>query len=237
MSPVLLVGLALGLHHGTDPDHLAAIDGLTRLRPRHLNGVYFALGHGLIVTLLAAGIGHFLAARLAFLSPWMLVLIGGVTLWRLVHPEHTSPNLRGPVVSQPLLLGMLLAAGFETSSQLSALVLAGRTNPWLLGLVFSAGMVLVDGLDGFLAATTQRKATEGQASGKRASFVLGIVVVLFSFCLGGAEIAGIDLNRIALPLGLTLFGVVAAIRIWARMSHPSGRSNVLRNSESGLDII
>jgi high-affinity nickel permease len=48
VGAVGLVGLALGMRHGRDPDHLAAIDGLTRLRPRATNGVYFALGHGLV---------------------------------------------------------------------------------------------------------------------------------------------------------------------------------------------
>jgi len=42
--------------------HLAAIDGLSRIRPRAMNGVYFALGHGLVVLLLAEGLGHFLAS-------------------------------------------------------------------------------------------------------------------------------------------------------------------------------
>lgn len=41
-------------------------------------------------------------------------------------------------MTQPFLLGMLLAAGFETASQLSALILAGRVNPWLFGAVFDA---------------------------------------------------------------------------------------------------
>jgi high-affinity nickel-transport protein len=53
MDAVIVMGVALGLRHGTDPDHLAAIDGLTRLRPNPANGVFFALGHGLTVTLLA----------------------------------------------------------------------------------------------------------------------------------------------------------------------------------------
>jgi high-affinity nickel-transport protein len=38
MNAVAVVGLALGMRHGTDPDHLAAIDGLTRIRPRGTNG-------------------------------------------------------------------------------------------------------------------------------------------------------------------------------------------------------
>ena len=34
LNEVLIIGLALGMRHAVDPDHLAAIDGLTRLRPR-----------------------------------------------------------------------------------------------------------------------------------------------------------------------------------------------------------
>ena len=72
MTPQL-IGLALGMRHGTDPDHLAAIDGLSRIRPRATNGLYFALGHGLVVTLLAVEIGRIVSDRVAFLGPWMLI--------------------------------------------------------------------------------------------------------------------------------------------------------------------
>jgi nickel/cobalt transporter (NiCoT) family protein len=76
VNSTLLLAFALGVRHGTDPDHLTAIDGLCRLRPRASNGLLFAIGHGAVVTLLAAGIGHVIAGRLAFLGPWMLILIG-----------------------------------------------------------------------------------------------------------------------------------------------------------------
>ena len=185
MNAVAIVGLALGMRHGTDPDHLAAIDGLTRIRPRPTNGIFFALGHGLVVILLAVGIGHFLASRFAFLGPWSLILIGAVNLWRLIRGSSPQPVTTRPVIAQPFLLGMLLAAGFETASQLSALILAGQTNAWLLGAAFSSGMVLVDGLDGYLAASTQRLAATGQIKAKAASQVLGIMVVIFAFGLGG----------------------------------------------------
>src|SRR6516164_5396013 len=124
MNSVVFIGLALGMRHGTDPDHLAAIDGLTRIRPRATNGVFFALGHGLIVILLAVGLGHLLAGRFAFVGPWSLILIGTVNLRRLVRGSNQPPTHKHYVVVQPFLLGMLLAAGFETASQLSALVLA-----------------------------------------------------------------------------------------------------------------
>jgi hypothetical protein len=76
--------------------------------------------------------------------------------------------------------------------------------------------VVVDGVDGFLAATTQRLAAVGSRSARTASRMLGILVVIFAFGLGGAELSGVELNRFASPLGLTLFVTVVGIRIWAR---------------------
>jgi len=212
----LLIGLALGMRHGTDPDHLAAIDGLSRLRPRTTNGLFFALGHGLVVTLLAVGIGQVVSDRAAFIGPWFLILIGSINLWKLLCKRPPQAVLNRPVVLQPFLLGMLLAAGFETASQLSVFILAGQTNPWLLGAVFTSGMVVVDGLDGYLAASTQSKADIGEKSARKASQLLGVLVVVFSFGLGGLELVGVDFDRFAFPLGLSLFGVVLGIRIWAR---------------------
>ena len=84
---------------------------------------------------------------------------------------------------------MLLAAGFETASQLSALILAGQNNALLVGAVFSSGMVLVDGVDGYLAASMVRRAAFGEARAKWASRLLGLIVVIFAFGLGGAELS------------------------------------------------
>lgn len=111
---------------------------------------------------------------------------------------------------------MILAAGFETSSQLSALLLTDRTNPWFLGLAFCLGMVFVDGIDGYLATSTQNLAAYGLERAQAASRSMGILVVCFSFLLGGAELAGIELDDFALPIGLGLFAIVIATRIWAR---------------------
>jgi high-affinity nickel-transport protein len=216
------------MRHGVDPDHLAAIDGLTRLRTSRTNGIYFALGHSLVVILLAVGIGHLVAERFAFLGPRTLIAIGTVNLWRLVRPANAAQQSKParPVIGQPFLLGMLLAAGFETASQLSALIIAGQNNPWILGLAFSAGMVLVDGIDGSLAAGTQRLAAIGQTNALRASKLLGVMVVIFSFGLGGAELIGIELDSFIFPLGLFLFAAVIGIRIWARGAVSANRDFV-----------
>src|SRR5262245_8071713 len=59
---LLAVVFALGLKHGLDPDHLAAIDGLTRFnatrRPllARWSGLLFSAGHGVVVTLVAVGV-------------------------------------------------------------------------------------------------------------------------------------------------------------------------------------
>jgi high-affinity nickel-transport protein len=218
MEAVAVVGLALGMRHGTDPDHLAAIDGLARIRPRATSGIYFALGHGLVVTLLAVGIGHVLATRFALVGPWSLIVIGTVNLWRLLRGGHQMATDRRVVIAHPLILGMVLAAGFETASQLSALILAGQTNAWVIGAAFSLGMIAVDGVDGYLAASMQRLAVSGQNRARSASRMLGVIVVVFAFGLGIAELVGVELTAVALPLGILLFTIVLGIRIWARSS-------------------
>jgi nickel/cobalt transporter (NiCoT) family protein len=221
MNSILVITFAIGMRHGTDPDHLTAIDGLSRIRPRATNGLLFALGHGLVVTALAVGVGHTVSDRAAFLGPWMLLAIGFVNLWKVFRVPRVPPATTRPIVARPILLGMLLAAGFETASQLSVLALAAQTNPWLLGLAFCCGMVVVDGFDGYLAASTQNLASTGAAHAVIASRLLGILVVVFSFGLGGAELSGLELNHLALPLGVAMFASVVAIRIWARLGSPS----------------
>jgi high-affinity nickel-transport protein len=96
-------------------------------------------------------------------------------------------------------------------------------------------MVLVDGLDGFLAASTLRLAAFGEARAKSASRILGYIVVIFSFALGGAELFGAELESIALPLGLSLFVVVLGIRIWARSSRQAAAPKAV-HAEPSLSV-
>jgi high-affinity nickel-transport protein len=232
VTATLWIALALGLRHGADPDHLTAIDGLTRIRPRATTGVLFALGHGFVVTLLAAGVGRLLANPITPLGPWMLLLVGAVNLWKtlrlapLAQGKATRPSPgplppTRPLVAQPFLLGMILAAGFETASQLSVLVLASQTNPWLLGAAFSTGMMLVDGADGYLAASTISRGVIGPGNARLASRCLGFVVAIFAFGLGGAGLAGVEIGPSALPLSLALVAVVIAMRVWAGRPAPA----------------
>lgn len=233
-SALLTLAVALGLRHGIDPDHLTAIDALSRLRPSRWNGVLFAAGHGLLVTLLSVGAGGLLAKGFGPYASWLLILLGGINLWRLLRPvTHRHSSLSRLARTGPLLLGILFGAGFETASQLSALVLAADMNPWVLGATFSAGMVLVDGTDGYLASRTQSQVVAGGRRALRASRALGVFVVVFSFGLGGAELLQMDVDRFALPLGCLLFVYLAALRIWsARAQIEANHLNPIRATES-----
>src|SRR3989442_14047007 len=56
-----ILGLAalvfvLGLKHGLDPDHLVAIDGFTRSSRSRWCGLFFSLGHGVVVTLVGVAV-------------------------------------------------------------------------------------------------------------------------------------------------------------------------------------
>jgi high-affinity nickel-transport protein len=208
-----------------DPDHLAAIDGMVRLRRGRWNGVWFAVGHSFVVTLLAVGIGHLDLGPLDRLGPYLLVAIGVANLVRLLRsgPARVGPPPR-LLASSPLILGILFAAGFETASQISALVLADKTNAWLLGLAFGSGMVIVDGIDGYNASGVQFSATSQNLRGRQASRILNILVVVTSFGLAAAAFANCRLDAIALPLGAALFVCVFLLRVW-------GRQGKLQNSE------
>ena len=93
------LALLLGLRHGVDADHLAAIDGMTRLGARRgawfarWCGVLFSLGHGVVVLAIAFGAGlassrwqapAWLDALGAWVSIGFLVLLGALNLRALV---------------------------------------------------------------------------------------------------------------------------------------------------------
>lgn len=217
IDPVLGFSLLLGCRHGLDPDHLTAIDGLTQLRPNAWNGVVFALGHGVVVTLLAAGVGAFSVSWLEPIAPWMLLAIGTVSLVRLVRRSHGARRHAIPT-SSPLLLGIVFAAGFETASQLSALALVHQGSPWLVGAMFSVGMVVVDGIDGYNAFVVRGKGKTMSAHAERMSIYLGALVVVSSFALAAAEFGNLNIDRYGLVAGVLLFLAVLSLRVWGRLA-------------------
>jgi nickel/cobalt transporter (NiCoT) family protein len=172
--------LPLGVRHGLDADHLAAIDGLTRYnsesRPRLAPwcGVLFALGHGVVVLLVAGIVG---SATLAYHVPDWLEGVGawisiafllalGLLNLRAVLSTPTHEMVRLSEVRARILLrltqtcrplgiaaiGSLFAISFDTLSQAvlfstAAARVGGAAGAIGLGAVFALGMTFVDGLN------------------------------------------------------------------------------------------
>lgn len=158
---------ALGLRHGADPDHLAAIDNMTRnsirARPRlsRYIGTLFAGGHTLMVLAIAAMIG-FASARLSansqriedagtVISIVVLVLLACLNLRQLASGQTDRiagtktrllpaclRNAATPWVAIPV--GLLFGFGFETSSQIAAYAVAFGADAGLTGALIVGGM-------------------------------------------------------------------------------------------------
>jgi high-affinity nickel-transport protein len=175
--------LLLGLRHGFDADHLAAIDGLAahnaERRPRlaRCSGVLFSLGHGIIVIVVALGVSllssawqtpRWLDAMGLWVSVGVLTLLALVNIAAVVRtPGHEVARpigwrsallarwLRAGHPLTMLGVGAMFALSFDTISQaalfaMTASAYGGWQPALLLGLVFTAGMLLTDGVNGWL---------------------------------------------------------------------------------------
>lgn len=238
-----IVVFALGAKHGMDPDHLATIDGLTRCnterRPRlaRWSGFLFSLGHGLVVTLVAA-LTASLSGRLAvpawlehtgaWISIAFLAALGIANIaavWRTPRDRMVrGVGLRTrwlPWLARaehPVLIasvGALFALSIDTWSQavvfsLAAQQMAGWTFSVALGLIFTAGMMCADGINGWWVS---RLLTRADRRALIASRVMSLVIGALSLI-----IAGISATRYFAPGGGTPIentGLYAGIAIVA----------------------
>ena len=205
---------ALGLRHGLDPDHLVAIDGLTRSSRSRWTGFFFSLGHGIVVTLV--GVVLALAATDwqppawvedfgAIVSISVLVALGAANL---AMSLRTPRGARVPTVgvrgrwlverlgsaSHPVVvaaIGAAFAVSFDTLSHALLFSASGATAAgWVvaaaLGFVFTAGMVLTDALNGWWVA---RMIGSSDARAARASRVMSVTVAVLCFAIAAVGVA------------------------------------------------
>ncbi len=163
----------LGLKHGFDADHLAAIDGLTRFNARHHRsfarycGALFSLGHGVIVVAIAIAVGlaaetwvapAWLALSGAWISIGFLTLIGVVNLRAVLaarpHEVVAPIGIKGRFLGRlnsagrpwsVALVGALFALSFDTISQ-SALFAMTATQFGGLQHAVMLGLLFVLGM-------------------------------------------------------------------------------------------
>ena len=172
LSLVAVVFL-LGLKHGLDPDHLAAIDGLTRFnaqrRPRlsRWSGLLFSAGHGVVVTFVAVFVAtvatewrapQWLEHAGTWISIAFLLLLGVANLAAVARTPRGEVVRAAGVRSRlferltraehPVLIaavGAAFAVSFDTIGQA---VLFSITGSSLAGWLFAAllGLVFTGGM-------------------------------------------------------------------------------------------
>lgn len=228
----LFAVLLLGMRHGADPDHLAAIDNLTRrialTKPlaSKFVGTLFASGHTVMVLGIAAGIGMIgrhlgaFGSGLERAGTWLSVLIlfvmAGLNLRRLVASRDVAPlGIRAQLLRQcvgdgdsllvALPIGFLFGLGFETSSQIAAYVMiasGGFGVALCIGLTFCLGMIFTDTCDSILVTRLV-----GSGNALRASRAWLWTVTLVAVGVAAFE----TLQLVGIPLAIPELAVSAAI--------------------------
>lgn len=163
----------LGMRHGFDADHLATIDGLTRLNTLQHKpfarycGMLFSLGHGAVVMAIAAGVGlaserweapAWLDAFGAWLSITFLLTIALVNLRAVLATAPDQPvalvGVKGRFLGRlaragspggVAAVGALFALSFDTISQ-SALFAATAAQYGGLGHTLVLGALFLLGM-------------------------------------------------------------------------------------------
>ncbi len=167
-------------------------------------GSLFSLGHGSIVMLIALGVGlassrwqvpHWMDDVGTWISISFLTLLGFLNLRAVfgaapdavVAPVGVKAGLLTHLqsASHPLAIaavGALFALSFDTMSQAALFAMTasqhgGVLHALALGLAFTAGMLVMDGINGLWIARLLRRADQ---RARMASRVMGLVVAMIS---------------------------------------------------------
>jgi high-affinity nickel-transport protein len=216
-----LVGVVfmLGLKHGMDPDHLAAIDGLTRFnagrRPllSRWSGLLFSSGHGVVVTSVAVAVAtvatqwkapRWLEDAGTWISIAFLALLGVVNLLavlrtprgEVVRPVGMRSRFfaRFTEVDHPVFIaavGAAFAISFDTISQA---VLFSITGSSLAGWAFAGllGLVFTGGMiatDALNGLWVSRLVRVADARAAAASRVMSIGIAATSLLIAALATA------------------------------------------------
>lgn len=173
----LFLGLGLGMLHAFDPDHVAAVGGMSAGNHKHpvwLFSLHWSFGHGaalIAVALFVFVVGTAVPERLSALAErsvgFVLILIGALALYRVTNEYFFSKNLdrkQQRALAAPV-VGLL--HGTAGSAPLLALVpLAQLSNP-AIGIFyvvfFSLGVLLAMTSFGVLIAYGLRRLNEADA--------------------------------------------------------------------------
>lgn len=212
LSTLCALVFALGARHGLDADHLAVIDGLTRVNAGRRRGfarwcgALFALGHGAVVIAVATAVSA--ASRHAALPPWLDALgawlsicclgalgaINLVALWRAAPGQALAPvGLKGRFAAalrqagRPgtvVGVGVLFALSLDTLAQ--AALFGGAAAPHGPLLALGLGLLFLLGMvlvDGLNGLWVSRLIDRADRTALVASRVMTAVVAGASLLL------------------------------------------------------
>jgi high-affinity nickel-transport protein len=238
----------LGLKHGLDPDHLVAIDGFTRSSRSRWCGLFFSLGHGVVVTLVGVGVA-LIAARssaqwqppqwLEYTGAWIsIAVLVALGVANLATALRTAPGQPVPLsgvrshwlperlarASHPAVIaavGAAFALSFDTISH--ALVFS-MTGASLAGWEFAAilGVVFTCGMaltDAASGLWVARLVRSADRRAAAASRIMSIAVAFLCLVLAGLGIAKYPANLAPL-LSAASFAVVLGAYFAARRVRP-----------------
>lgn len=225
-SALCALVFVLGLKHGFDGDHLAAIDGLTRVnshgKPRlaRFCGLLFSLGHGGVVIAVALTINilawrgqtpQWLAAFGAWVSIAFLLTLGVLTAYavlraapgEIVRPVGFRSRFLGGLAqtSSPIcvaLVGALFALSFDTITQAAWFALtANQFGGWQHALIL--GLLFMLGMlvtDGINGFWISRLIRRADQVAALASRVMGLAVAGASLLVGTLGIMKMSLPTV-----------------------------------------
>lgn len=172
-------------------------------------GVLFSVGHGLVVVLTAVAVAAWADTWTVpgwfeqlgrGISIALLLLLGWVNLRQVfrtpaqhapIRPQGLLRWILGPEATVrwghplwSLAVGALFALSFDTLSQASLFALSAAHGGWPLAmglaLSFTAGMLLTDGLNGWLVSEVLQRSDR---AGRTASRILGLLVGVLSLSI------------------------------------------------------
>ncbi|WP_075186271.1 urease accessory protein UreH [Teredinibacter haidensis] len=157
LTSFLFMGLALGLVHAFDPDHIAAVGGLSAGKGAGSSpvssfrfGLQWSMGHGsalLMVSIVVFVAGSAIPVHLSEYAErsvaFVLIVIGLMAFWRLLKSNSSKEEKGHSHMGAPL-VGLL--HGTAGSAPLLALIPISQISQPIVGVVyvlfFSVGVIL-----------------------------------------------------------------------------------------------
>jgi nickel/cobalt transporter (NiCoT) family protein len=253
LAATVPIMVLLGVRHGLDVDHIAAIDNLVRMRSADKGsrwiGSFFSLGHMLSVSAEMVALVYVVKSLEAESSLQLLggvvgaaalALIGGVNFYSLRRYGRSSFSILAQkaarrtsfagTIGSPILIGFVFGLGFDTASQISALTVsavASATQGVQIALVltafFALGMIPTDTLDSLVLREVFSRIS---SSGGFRTMSYGLSVLAISLAL--LEGAGTTTGIVLIPAWTGALLAMSVVSVGLSYAYYQGPQNKAR---------